>query len=153
VGIAVGCAPGEGPLGVNEVASHVTDAALGTDDVGELADWLELLNDDAVERSLAGWTVTLDDAVFALPDLALAPGALALVWCDAEPDQGPLHAPFTLPESAFTLEVADAEGAVVQEISVPATAADQSFGRVPDDAPNWQVIATPSPAQRNGDGG
>lgn len=143
----IGCAESEGPLGVNEVASHVTTGI--TDDAGEVSDWLELLNQDEVARTLDGWRLTVGSEHYTFPSgTTLASGELAMVWCDAEPDQGPLHAPFTLPEDAFALTVTDADGVLVQDISVPETAADRSFGRVPDQAPNWQ-LTDPTPGALN----
>lgn len=140
------CVPGEGPLGVNEVASR------GADEAGGVADWLEVLNDDDEPRSLAGWTLAGPDGDWPFPDEELAAGALVVVWCGGEPEQGSWHAPFDLPDEAFELLVTDDAGDEVQRIQVPATEAGQSFGRVPDDAPNWQVIDRPSPGARNGDG-
>jgi hypothetical protein len=143
----------EGPIGVNEVAPHATAGV--TDEAGEPADWLELLNDDTVPRDLDGWTLTLvgDDGpadAFVFPaGTRLAPGELRLAWGDGMADQGPLHT-FAFPAGAFEIDVTDASGVRVQEIHVPDLGPGQSFGRVPDDEPNWQVIDHASPLERNG---
>ncbi len=118
-----GCAPDEGLLGVNEVAR---------------SGWIELLNDDVVERSFEGWTFEVDGERHTLPsDWTLAPGELRIVdW-------------FNLPARPFIIEVRDLDDRRVQRIGVPDLRPSESFGRVPDDEPNWQVFGMPSPAERN----
>lgn len=143
------CEPGEGPLGVNEIAA-VVGVAGPRDEAGEVEDWLELLNDDAEPRSFDGWVLSGPDGDWALPPDPLAPGELVVAFCDGDVDQGPWHAPYPLPDDDFELTLSDDAGLVVQQISVPRGAEAQSFGRVPDDAPNWQVISRPSPGRRNG---
>lgn len=145
--LALGACAGEGPLGVNEVASRV--AAGVTNERGAPTDWIEVLNDDRGPRSLAGWTLRVGAETYGFPDVELDAGELLLVLCDGDTDAGELHAGFALPDGPFDLDVADADGGSVQRIMVPATPVDHSFGRVPDDAPNWQLIDAPTPARRN----
>ncbi|MEQ1570129.1 MAG: hypothetical protein ABMA64_31135 [Myxococcota bacterium] len=135
--VVAGCA-GEGPLGVNEVASREP-----------VADWVELWNDDGGPRSVAGWSLASPAGVFTFPaDAELAQDEFAVVAFGGE-RVARWTAAFALPDEAFDLTVSDADHRRIQQIHVPETGAGQSFGRVPDDEPNWQVIDAPTPGERN----
>jgi hypothetical protein len=126
------CGGDEGPVGVNEVGPG----------------FLEVFSTDAAPVSLAGWSVATDSgASWAFPGVSIEPDGLLLVGLDGR--DADLDGELVLPEGGGLLTVLDADGAVLQEISVPALTAGRSYGRIPDGIANWQIIEDPSPGALN----
>ena len=128
---------GEGPVGVNEIAS-VPDP------------WLEIYNATDEPVSLDGWQLDLAGQTWDLPAVEVPADGMTMLFLDGQVDQGELHAPFELSITGGPLDVFDDSGAQVQAISVPEMLEGQSYGRIPDGSANWQVIETPSPGDLNG---
>ncbi|MBM4118845.1 T9SS type A sorting domain-containing protein [bacterium] len=108
----------------------------GPDEAGDYDAWLELHNRGTLPMAIGGLYLTEDLAKptrWPLPERTLAPGEYLVVWCDGEPDEGPLHANFTLAPEGGTLALfgrLDTGNALLDSISYPAQSIDISWGRV-----------------------
>src|SRR5262249_18036966 len=84
-------------LVLNEVLAWNVGGA--RDEEGKAEDWVAIHSRGSAEASLDGMYLS-DDLVepprWALPAGALPPGGRLLIWCDGQPNQGPLHASFKL---------------------------------------------------------
>ncbi|MEZ4317195.1 MAG: hypothetical protein R3F61_06815 [Myxococcota bacterium] len=125
---------GESPMGVNEIGP----------------DWLEIYNPSDVDVSFEGWEVGVDDQVWAFDPVPVPPMDVGMLANGSEVSGGWSMA-LELPIDGAEITVWDDRGRVRQEIVLPPFEAGTSFGRVPDGAPNWQVLDTPSPGDLNGD--
>lgn len=141
-------APG-GALRINEL---LADNQRGLrDEQGEHEDWLELFNEGSDPVSLAGLFLSDDEDDpwrYALPDRVLAPGAHLLVFCDGEPDEGPLHAPFALSRRGETLTLAT-EDAILERVTFGALGPDEAHARESDGAEAWTACPFGTPGRAN----
>jgi hypothetical protein len=152
-----GATPAERGLVINEfVASNESGA---TDEAGEFDDWVELYNAGDAEVNLDGWELADSGGQgFELPVRTLAAGAHLLVWCDSQPDQGPLHATFNLGRGGDALVLTAPDGDLADRVTwgnldtggagLPEQTTDVSSARLPDGGP-WGEDTTPTPGAPN----
>ena len=137
-------------LVLNEfMASNDTTVA---DETGHFEDWVELYNAGATTVNLNGWHLTDDFSKlrkWTFPDTSLAPGTFLLVWCDNDPEDGPLHATFKLDADGEQLALVDPGGNVVDSLTFGSQKKDVSLGRVPDGGPTWEFLTQPTPGYSN----
>ncbi len=123
-----------------------------TDETGAAEDWVELHNPGTAPVYLTGLSLTDDLAdpdKFALPDVIIAPGGFLIVWCDNDPEDGPLHATFKL--AAAGEEVALFNGdELLDHVVFGAQITDVSFGREVDAGLPWILFTEPTPGESNG---
>lgn len=137
---------------INElVAEAQTQVA---DEQGEFEDWVELSNAAATPMDLGGLFLTddLSDPMrFALPPgTVVSAGGRLLVWCDGEPADGPLHAPFTLGEAGGELGLFASDGATLLDfVAWNRQYPGLSYGRSSDAGAFFEVLPTPTPAAAN----
>ena len=151
---SAGASPLRGRLFINEfMASNRTTIA---DPHGEYDDWVELHNvgDDPVGLDGLYLTDNLRNPTkWAFPDTAIPAGGYLLIWADGQPEQGPLHAGFSL--NATTGEQLGLyEGdslylLVVDTLTFGPQRTDTSYGRFPDAGPDWRYMSEPTPRGPN----
>jgi len=138
-----------GDLVINELmADNATTIA---DEAGEFDDWVELYNRGDEPISLAGLFLSDDPEdpwAYALPDIELEPGAHLLIWCDNDPEQGPLHAPFRFDRDGEQVALASA-GALLDVVEFGAQVADVSWARAIDGGEVWMACVPASPGAPN----
>lgn len=125
------------------------------DEFGQREDWVEIYNGGQDPITLLG--LRLSDSLgapdrFVFPDTTLAPGAFLLVWCDNDPEQGPLHADFRLSatgEQVGLFASNNAGFAVIDSVSFGPQTADVSRGRTPDGGTAWRFYSVPTPRESN----
>jgi hypothetical protein len=128
------------PLEISEVcASNLT---VLRDELGGYADFVKLRNAGAAPVNMAGIllaksSLAESSAVYRFPPhLALQPGEEITVFADDNPEQGALHAPFTLDAGGDDLALLGVtpSGARqwIHSVIVPATAPDSIYRRLPD---------------------
>ena len=163
VTVTVGISPSD--LVINELMS--SNANNGSDNFGEFDDWVELFNAGASPVYLGGKFLTDNlgnPSKYALPEGTLAAGDWAFYWLDNDPEQGPLHAPFTLSASGdeialFEWDEASGIWILLDFFAFGTSEQDASLGRYPDGADYWVWFATPTADATNnyaiilGDGG
>ena len=127
------------------------------DEAGQYEDWLELFNAGTTPLSLDG--LYLSDSFenagkWPIPSgITLAPGGYLLIWCDEDPQDGPLHASFKLSGDGeqIVLFADDAHANVpIDWITFGPQTPDVSYGRMPDGAATWTTFAMPTPGRSNG---
>ena len=142
-------------LYINELLA-LNDAGL-QDETGAFEDWLELYNPGPADVAVGGLFLTDDPAAptqWALPDTTIPAGGHLLVWCDNDPEDGPLHATFKLSGDGETVGLYGriaAGNAVIDSYTFGAQTADVSEGRVTDGAAAWTFFSSPTPGAPNGD--
>ena len=132
-----------GALRLNE---FVADNQTGEkDEFGERDDWVEIVNRGTEDVSLDG--LFLSDDILR-PDkwpfpsgLVLRPGDLLSIWCDNQPEQGPLHADFGLAAGGEDLILTDTDGfTVLDSLNFGPMEADQAIGRLFDGDGPWVTM-------------
>jgi hypothetical protein len=125
------------------------------DETGAREDWLELFNPGPALVDLGGLFLTDDLAnstKWMLPDTLLPGGAFLLVWCDEDPQDGPLHTNFKLGASGEEIglfgRLDQGNGLIDSRVFGPQTT-DQSEGRLPDGGALWTAFPHPSPGATN----
>ena len=76
------------------------------DEAGSYEDWIEIYNPGPDAVDMTGLFLTDDLTLttqWAFPDTTLAAGGFLLVWCDNDPEDGPLHAIFKLSGSGESI--------------------------------------------------
>lgn len=125
-----------------------------SDEVGQFDDWVELINADEKPVSTLGWYLTdsrTNVNQWAIPDTTLQPGEHLLVWADSDGKQGKWHANFKLAAGGEFLGLYNKTTGgyyAVDTLTFPALPTDNSFARVPDAGPDWQITDQPSPGKR-----
>lgn len=134
---------------INELLAK--NDATNVDEAGDHDDWVELYNRGDAAADLSGWGLSDDpeaEAPWQLPEgTQLEPGAFLLIWCD-EDDDGPLHADFKLSADGESVTLWDASGALADQLTFGALAADVSWGRLADGGSELGEM-TPSPGASN----
>ncbi|USN98299.1 MAG: CotH kinase family protein [Phycisphaeraceae bacterium] len=144
------------PLFINEVISN--NDTIIADEAGQFEDFIEIYNAGDVPVDLSGMWLT-DDPGFprAWPIPAgtiIAAGGYLLIWADNDPADGPLHATFGLSTGGETVALFhnDANGVVlIDSLTFPALAPDESFGRFPDGDEYTEVFCAVTPLGANDD--
>lgn len=142
-------------LVLNEVLAKNT--LTNADDAGEFDDWVEIFNGGEEPVSRTGLYLS-DDANapgrWPLPEgEPIEPGAYVVVWCDGQPEQGDLHAPFKLGGLGETVALSyiDREEPVaIDHVDFGEQIADVAWARVPDGAVEW-LASAPTPGKTNGE--
>ncbi len=127
------------------------------DEHGDYDDWVELYNASPDTIQLGGMYLTDNlgsPTKWIFPPVALPPAEFLIVWCDAEPLEGPLHTTFKLAAEGEQLGLFDTVAfgvGLIDSLSFGQQTTDISYGRLPDGGV-WQVLPTPSPGTTNGTG-
>lgn len=138
---------------INEFMAS-NDATIA-DEFGEYDDWVELYNNGDQLAELGGLYLSDDPGEpthWRLPDITLAPGEHLLIWCDDDPEQGPLHTSFKLSadgEDIVLFADEDHGHAVIDHRAFEEQTPDVSEGRRFDGATSWISFLEPSPGTPN----
>jgi len=146
--------PSEDPqLFINEfMASNDTTIA---DENGEYDDWVEIYNgdDEAVWLGDKYLSDNLENPTkFAFPDITLQPGEFLIIWCDGQPDQGPLHADYKLDAEGEEIGIFDSESTgyfLLDSVTFGPQQTDISIGREHDGQLPWVAFMYPTPGYSN----
>jgi hypothetical protein len=143
-----------GTLFLNEFLAD--NGSVLTDERGDYDDWVEIHNAGTEPVRLGGLRLTDDwrsPRKWEFPDTVIPAGGFLLVWCDNEPDEGPLHATFGLnavtgeqlglfePDPPFVL--------VIDTLRFGPQRTDTSYGRLPDGGEQWLLMPQPTPRRAN----
>jgi hypothetical protein len=130
-----------------------SNSAYGQDEYGEFDDWIEIYNRSDHAINLAGYGVTDDltkPTKYVIPSGSAAvttiqPKGYLLIWCDGQPDQGPLHTGFKLSASGEQVGLYEPSGDALDELTFGPQSTDVSYGRMPDGGSTWQLFTGPTP--------
>ncbi len=128
------------------------------DPAGGFDDWVEICNPGPDPVQLAGfflsdqagfpakWLIPATDPAATL----IPPQGFLLLWLDAQPDQGPDHAPFKLDAAGESLWLTAPDGiTLLDSVLFGPQAQNISLGRLPDVTGDWALCATPTPLGLN----
>jgi hypothetical protein len=128
------------------------------DPENEYDDWIELYNTGTTAVDVAGMYVTDDPAEptkwrfpSGHPELTtIAPGGFLLLWADGDTADSGLHANFSLSADGEEISLFSSDGATqIDGVSFGPQRVDLSYGRYPDGAADWAVMAWPTPGDNN----
>lgn len=135
------------------MAKNETGAA---DELGEVEDWIELVNGSSQSVNVSGWFLSddpLDPTAWEFPaGTVIAPGDELLIWADNDGSDGPYHASFQLSAAGESVGLYAPIGDAVElidSVSFGAQLADQSLGRMPSQGDAFFRIFDPSPNAQN----
>ncbi len=140
-------------LFVNEFLAS-NDTGL-TDETGEAEDWVELYNPGPDDVELGGFFLSddlADSTKWIFPDTTLAAGEFLVIWCDDDPDDGPLHATFKLSadgEAVALFGTLASGNELIDGYEFSTQQTDVSMGRVTDGAAEWTTFDSPTPGSSN----
>jgi hypothetical protein len=126
-----------------------------TDEEGDYADWIEILNAGTTPVSLEGWYLTDTPSIpdlWRFPNAGLNPGERMIVYASGndrdDPDE-PLHTNFKLDAGGEYLALVEPDGVtVVAEFNFQDQEPDVSFGLSPDLA-HQRSFTQPTPGEPN----
>lgn len=127
-------------LRINEVCS--SNFTLAADADGNYSDYVELYNPTAEEVSLDGYFLSDDEGKlkkYALGDVKIPAGGYTVIWMDGSGDGADGQEGFRISAKGEQLYLSSAEGAVVDEVTVPALSYNTVYGRV-DDGAAWEPM-------------
>ncbi len=142
------------PLLINEFL--VSNDSVNQDETGAYEDWVEIINPNPTEVSLAGYYLSdnLDNPTrWAFPASAvIEANGFLLIWCDNDVEDGPLHTNFKLSAGGESIGIyADGPTGIValDEYTFGQQTTDVSTGRLPDAGPDWVTFTGPTPGGSN----
>jgi len=145
--------PEEVLLYINEFLA-VNDSGI-QDEYGGYPDWAEIYNPgpNAVDMGGLFLTDNLTNTIkWSFPDTSLAAGGFLLVYCDNDPEEGPLHTNFNLNGDGEDLGLFGrlaAGNEVIDSYTFGPQGTDTSEGRCTDGSVDWCKFAVPTPGTSN----
>ncbi len=140
-----------GAVRVTEVMSSNKSAV--ADETGAFPDWVELRNTSGEAVDLTGWSLTDDMnklVRFTFPEFTLSPGEFTVVFCDDDLKNTagyPFHAPFKLSAQGDQVLLFDANGDIMESLTVPALPANQVYRLA--EGGTWEVSSEYTPGLPN----
>lgn len=125
------------------------------DETGAFEDWVELYNPGPDSVALGGLYLTDDmnnSTRWVLPDTTVEAGEFLLIWCDSDPEDGPLHTNFKLSASGEEIALYGRLAAghdLIDSRIFGSQNADISEGRQSDGHLDWVSFAVPTPGFSN----
>lgn len=147
-----GWAPSASPLRINEFVAKNTSGI--RDEANQYEDWVEIYNPTGQPVALDGYYLTDDlqnPVKWAFPaGTTVPPFGTVLVWCDEDPQDGPLHASFKLAAEGEEIGLFEPDGvSLVDSIVFGLQYADVATGRHSDAGLPWVTFPYPTPNQPN----
>ena len=143
-------------LVINEYLA--SNDACCADENGEFDDWFEIYNYGDKDVDLGGMYVSdskSDITKYQIPTgkseiTTVKAGGFIVIWCDGQPEQGPLHASFKLSSGGEDIVLTESNGvAIIDEVTFGPQDTDVSEGRDPDGSNNWKKFTNPTPGKSN----
>jgi len=125
------------------------------DESGAYEDWVEIYNPGPAAVEMGGLFLTDDLTLttqWALPDTLLAAGSFLMVWCDSDPEEGPLHASFKLSGSGESIGLFGRLAAgnnLIDSHTFSQQTVDVSMGRETNGGAIWTTFTAPTPGASN----
>ena len=135
---------------INEIMS--SNNSVFYDDDGDTPDWLELYNSGTSQLNLLGYYLSDDSLLinkWQFGEVSVEPGAYLVVFAsDKDTNMTYWHTNFKISADGEQLILSDPNGTIVDQVYVPASLTDISYGRISDGAAAWS-FQTPSPGSAN----
>ena len=123
------------------------------DEHGDKDDYIELYNAEDEDINIAGWYLSdksSDLTLFKIPENDIEKTTISakgriIIWADGQPEQGTLHANFSLSKDGETITLSRKnpfeELILVDKVTFPALDKNMSYSRLPDGNTNWVIQA------------
>ena len=140
-------------LVINEILALNTAGIMDENDQYE--DWVEIYNPGVESVAMGGLFLTDDPALttqWAFADTVIEAGGHLVVWCDKDPEDGPLHAACKLSGDGETVALFGRLAAgndLIDSYTFGVQVSDVSEGRETDGAATWTTFETPTPGASN----
>lgn len=141
-------------LFINEVMP--SNSSTLADEVGEYDDWLEIYNGGTTAVNLSEYYISDEMAdwnKFRLPAMTLNPGEFVIVWLDGDPEQGILHADFSLnsgENQVWLNKLDEGEPRAVDYFAYPSSPnGELSWERITDGSDIINFTDAPTPGTTN----
>ena len=143
---------------INEfMASNATTLA---DAYGNYSDWIELYNDNDVEKDVSGFGISdslAQPKKYALPEGTVIPAkGYLIIFCSGNEgfaENGELHAPFGLRSYGEDVVLSGKNGAILDSFTYTNQQTDASMARTPDGTGEFAPSTHPTPGYSNDDAG
>jgi hypothetical protein len=135
---------------INEIMSSNSNTIYDED--GDASDWLELYNNSSNPIDLYGWYLS-DDSLnikkWQFGNAVVNPNGYMIVFAsDKDTIMNYWHTNFKISASGESIILSDTSGSIIDQINVPVSQSDISFGRISDGSPQW-IFQEPSPGSEN----
>jgi hypothetical protein len=135
---------------VNEVMS--SNSSTIYDEYGDTSDWLELYNDSSDQINLKGYYLSddsLDIKKWRFGDAVIDPGEHLIVFASGKDTMiNYWHTNFKMSASGEAVILSDSNRTIVDQVYVPASLSDVSYGRISDGTLPW-IFQEPTPGSAN----
>jgi hypothetical protein len=144
------------PLVINELMA--SNSSCIRDPQGQYDDWIEIYNYGSDAIDIAGMYLTDNLSAptkwripaYNTAATTIPAGGYLLIWADDDTADAGLHANYKLDADGEEIGLFDGDGAtLIDSIVFSEQTSDVSYGRYPDAADNWQLLASPSPGAQN----
>jgi len=144
-----------GSLVINEISAK--NSSIHQDEAGDYDDWIELYNAGDVDIDVGGYWLSDDNTnpyKWKIPEdvsllTTVQAGEYLIIWADDEPDEGVLHATFSLKGTGEFLGLYGLSGDEVDQVVFGPQNEDISYGRLPNGGSTWQYLDPPTPGASN----
>jgi len=140
-------------LRINEFMALNTNGI--QDETGTREDWVEIFNAGTETINLGGMYLTDNlqaTTKWEFPSVNIEPDGFLLVWCDSDPEDGPLHTTFKLSAAGESIGLFDSftgNNQLVDSYVFGSQIENASEGLLPDDGTQWTTYFTPTPGFPN----
>ncbi|MCU0645472.1 MAG: lamin tail domain-containing protein, partial [bacterium] len=131
---------------INEIMSSNTKTIYDED--GDTPDWLELYNCSSEQINIQGYSLSddsLDIKKWRFGNAVINPGEYLIVFAsDKDTSMNFWHTNFKISASGECIILSDCDGLVLEQVEMPASESDVSYGRISDGSLPW-IFQMPSP--------
>lgn len=125
------------------------------DENGSFEDWVEIYNPGPEAVEMGGLFLTDDLTLttqWTFPDTVLEAGSFLVIWCDSDPEDGPLHSSFKLSGNGEEIGLYGrlaAGNLVIDSYTFGAQIDNVSEGRETNGGATWTSFVVPTPGASN----
>jgi len=135
---------------INEIMSSNTTTI--NDEDGDTSDWIELYNCGVSQVNLVGYYLS-DDSLeikkWQFGNVVIDPGEYLIVFAsNKDTILNYWHTNFKISASGEKITLSDSSGSIIDQVDVPASLSDVSYGRISDGSLPW-IFQEPSPGSAN----
>jgi len=139
---------------INEVISKNSKGI--KDEDGDQPDWIELYNTSStVSVSLSGLKLRNTPFTWVMPDVTMPPNTYLVLFAsgkDRRVTTSNLHTNFNISSSGDIISLYNTDDTLLSSVVIPVLDANVSYGRYPDGAGSFQLLALPTPGAANSSG-
>jgi len=130
-----------GKLVINEVVAANNN--VGSDELGEFDDWVEIYNGSEETINLEGYFLSDNHGnktKFVFPDIDILPDDVVVIWCDNQPEQGPLHTTFGLSAGGEEVGLYNPDTVSLDYVRYGSLPDDIAIGRFPNGVGPFNIL-------------